>query len=694
MSNDLTLLRNIGIIAHIDAGKTTFTERILFYTGVSHKIGETHDGESQMDWMDQERERGITITSAATRCSWKLAGADKYDINIIDTPGHVDFTVEVERSLRVLDGGVAVFDGAMGVEPQSETVWRQADKYNVPRMCFINKMDKMGADFFKSLKSIHDRLTPNAVAIQMPIGAEDDLTGIIDIIDMKAFKFDGEHGETIVEIDIPEELKEKAEELRSTLIERIADHDDAIMEKFLGDEEISIPELKAGIRKATCTGEIYPVLCGTALRNIGVQKVIDAVCEYLPSPTDLGELEVEDTKTGEKVMIKQQEDQPLTGLAFKIATDPFVGNLCYYRIYSGKLDAGSYVMNSRTGKKERVGRLVQMHADSREEIKSASAGDIVAIVGLKSTTTGDTLCDVNRSIMLESMDFPEPVIRIAVEPKSKADQEKMGVALAKLSGEDPTLHVSTDEETSQTILAGMGELHLDIIIDRMKREFKVEANIGAPQVAYRETITTEVDMEEKYAKQSGGRGQYGHVKLRITPQEPGKDYEFINSIVGGKIPREYIPAVDKGIQEAMSKGIIAGYPVVDIKAELYDGSYHDVDSNEMAFKIAGSICFQNAVKKANPVLLEPIMDVEVTVPEDYFGDVMGDISSRRGQINESGDRGMVKFIKSTIPLAEMFGYVGDLRSMTQGRGNYTMEFGHYSPVPTNVAEEIISKKNS
>ncbi len=692
MSDNLQNLRNIGIIAHIDAGKTTVTERILFYTGVSHKIGETHTGESQMDWMEQERERGITITSAATRCLWTPPNGTPFNINIIDTPGHVDFTVEVERSLRVLDGGVAVFDGAMGVEPQSETVWRQADKYNVPRMAFVNKMDKMGADFYKSLASIHQRLTPNAIAIQLPIGAENDFSGIIDLVEMKAFTFKGPHGEEVVEIDFPEDMRQKAETFRGILVERVSEFDDALMEKFLGDEAISIDELKAGIRKATVSGSIYPVLCGTALRNMGVQKVLDAVCYYLPSPNDIGELDVIDQKTGEHITIKQSPSEPLTGLAFKIATDPFVGNLCYFRIYSGKLSSGSYVLNTRSGEKERVGRLVQMHANSREEIKEASTGDIVAIVGLKSTTTGDTLCDVNKPILLESMDFPEPVIRIAVEPKSKADQEKMGVALTKLSGEDPTLHVSTDEETGQTILAGMGELHLDIIVDRMRREFKVEANIGAPQVAYRESITTEVTMEEKYAKQSGGRGQFGHVHMRFSPQEPGAGYEFVNSIVGGKIPREYIPAVDKGIQEAMTRGVIAGYPVVDIKAELYDGSYHDVDSNEMAFKIAGSMCFQNAVKKANPALLEPIMAVEVTVPEDYFGDVMGDISSRRGQINESGDRGVVKFIKATIPLASMFGYVGDLRSMTQGRGNYTMEFGHYAQVPNNVAEEIISKR--
>lgn len=694
MSDDLKYLRNIGIIAHIDAGKTTVTERVLFYTGVSHKMGETHEGESQMDWMEQERERGITITSAATRCTWTLASTgQEYSINIIDTPGHVDFTVEVERSLRVLDGGVAVFDGAMGVEPQSETVWRQADKYNVPRMAFVNKMDKMGADFYKSLKSIHTRLTPDAIAIQLPIGEENEFRGIIDLVERKAFKFEGATGEIVVEMPIPEDMMDKVEEYRAALVEKVSENDEAMMEKFLADEEISIDELKQGIRNATVASKIYPVMCGTALRNMGVQKVLDAVCLYLPSPNDLGDIEAEDYKTGEKITIKQEASQPLSGLAFKIATDPFVGTLCYYRLYSGKIESGSYVINTRTGDKERVGRLLQMHANSRKEIKSANAGDIVAIVGLKNTTTGDTICDANKPILLESMSFPEPVISIAIEPKTKGDQEKMGVALSKLAGEDPTLRVKTDEETGQTIISGMGELHLDIIVDRMRREFKVEANVGAPQVAYRETITKEIECEEKYAKQSGGRGQYGHVLMRLFPNEPGKGYEFVNSVVGGRIPREYIPAVDKGVQEALTRGVIAGYPMVDIKCELYDGSYHDVDSNEMAFKIAGSICFQTGAKMANPVLLEPIMKVEVTVPEDYFGDVMGDISSRRGQIVESGDRGVIKYIKSEIPLASMFGYVGDLRSMTQGRGNYTMEFGNYAKVPPNVAEEIVSKRN-
>ncbi len=694
MSEDLRNLRNIGIIAHIDAGKTTVTERILYYTGRTHKIGETHDGESQMDWMEQEKERGITITSAATTCFWTPSNSDvKQRINIIDTPGHVDFTVEVERSLRVLDGGVAVFDGAMGVEPQSETVWRQADKYKVPRIAFINKMDKIGGDFFMSLKSIHERLTPDAVAIQLPIGAEKDLKGVIDLIERKAYAFEGDMGEKTVDIDIPEDMKEKVEEYRAIMVEKVAENDDALMEKFLEDAEISIDELKAGIRSATISGSIYPVMCGTALQNVGLQPLLDAVCWFLPSPMDIADIKGTNPKTEEEVIRKADENEPFSALAFKIATDPFVGNLCFFRVYSGKLESGSYILNTATGDKERVGRILQMHANTREEIKEVKAGDIAALVGLKRTTTGNTLCDVNNPILLESIDFPEPVIRIAVEPKTKADQEKMGLALQRLAQEDPTFTVKSDEETGQTIIAGMGELHLDVLVDRMKREFKVEANVGAPQVAYRETITKEIEMQEKYAKQTGGRGQFANVHLRITPQEPGKDYEFSNSITGGKIPKEYIPAVDKGIKEAMTKGIIAGYPVVDIKAELYDGSFHDVDSSEMAFKIAGSICFQNAVKHANPVLLEPVMSVEVTVPEDYFGDVMGDVNSRRGQISESGDRGLIKFIKAEIPLAEMFGYATDLRSMTQGRGNYTMEFGHYNKVPNNVAEEIIAKKS-
>ncbi|MBI4975786.1 elongation factor G [Candidatus Peregrinibacteria bacterium] len=692
MSEDLKLLRNIGIIAHIDAGKTTVTERVLFYTGKTYKIGEVHEGAAVMDWMEQERERGITITSAATTCFWEPPNSPKHKINIIDTPGHVDFTVEVERSLRVLDGGVTVFDGAMGVEPQSETVWRQADKYNVPRIAFINKMDKIGGDFYKSLDSIHTRLNPHAVAIQLPIGAEKEFKGVIDLVELKAYEFTGEKGEKITEIAIPEDMKDKVKQYRSTLIEKVADHDDGIMAKFLDDKEVTTEELKAGIRKATVKVGIFPVLCGTALQNKGVQLMLDAVCWYLPSPMDTPPIKGKDPRTDEEIIIKSDENEPFTALAFKIATDPFVGSLCYFRVYSGKLESGSYILNASKDSKERVGRILQMHANSREEIKLVRAGDIAALVGMKSTTTGNTLCDLKRPILLESITFPEPVIRIAVEPKTKADQEKMGMALQKLAEEDPTFRVKTDEETGQTIIAGMGELHLDIIVDRMRREFKVEANVGAPQVAYRETITKEKSMEEKYAKQTGGRGQYGHVFLKITPQEPGKGYEFKSSIVGGKIPKEFIGPIDKGIQEAMTRGISAGYPVVDVKAELFDGSFHDVDSSEMAFKIAASICFQNAAKQANPVILEPIMKVEAICPEEYFGDVMGDINARRGQIQETGDRSLIKFIKADIPLSEMFGYATDLRSMTQGRGNYTMEFGHYEKVPTNIAEAIIAKR--
>ncbi|OGJ41757.1 translation elongation factor G [Candidatus Peregrinibacteria bacterium RIFCSPLOWO2_01_FULL_39_12] len=693
MSEDLSNLRNIGIIAHIDAGKTTVTERILFYTGKTHKIGEVHEGAAVMDWMDQERERGITITSAATTCFWtpKSSGI-QHRINIIDTPGHVDFTVEVERSLRVLDGGVTVFDGAMGVEPQSETVWRQADKYDVPRLAFINKMDKIGGDFYMSLDSIHKRLNPNAVAIQLPIGCENTFTGVIDLVEQKAYEFEGKNGENIKEVEIPSDMLEKVKEFRAKMIEKVAENDDALMAKYLEEAEITIDDINQAIRRATTTTKIFPVLCGTALQNKGVQLVLDAVCLYLPSPMDIPPIKGFDPQTGAEILRHADENEPFAALAFKIATDPFVGSLCYFRVYSGKLDAGSYILNMSTDNKERVSRLIQMHANSRQEIKSVKAGDIAAIVGLKKTTTGNTLCDPDHPVLLESITFPEPVIRIAIEPKTKADQEKMGIALQKLTQEDPTFRVNSDEETGQTIIAGMGELHLEIIVDRLKREFKVEANVGAPQVAYRETITKEAEMEEKYAKQSGGRGQYGHVFLRVSPSEPGKGYEFINSIIGGKIPREFIPAVDKGVKEATSKGIIAGYPVVDVTVELYDGSYHDVDSSEMAFKIAGSICFQNAVKKAGPVILEPIMGVEVTVPEANFGDVMGNISSRRGQISETGDRGVVKFIKSKIPLANMFGYATDLRSMTQGRGNYTMEFSHYEKVPNNVAEEIIEKR--
>jgi elongation factor G len=695
MAEDLNFLRNIGIIAHIDAGKTTVTERILYYTGTTHKIGETHDGESQMDWMEQERERGITITSAATTCFWKPSNGDqKYRINIIDTPGHVDFTAEVERALRVLDGGVVVFDGAQGVEPQSETVWRQADKYSVPRIAFINKMDKMGGDFEMSIKTIWERLSPNAVAIQLPIGAENDHKGVVDLIERKAYEFEGELGVDIKEVEIPADMTDKVEEWRATMIEKVSEFDDNLMEKFINGEEPTTAEIKAGIRKATITNEMYPVMCGSALKNVGAQLVLDAACWYLPSPMDLPPVKGTKPRSEEEIERKLIDEEPFSAIAFKIATDPFVGTLTFFRVYSGKVDAGSYVYNSNSDTKERMGRILQMHANSREEIKSVHAGDIAAVVGLKKTKTGDTLCDQGDQIVLENITFPEPVIAIAVEPKTKADQEKMGMALQKLSEEDPTFQVKTDEETSQVIISGMGELHLDIIVDRMKREFKVEANIGNPQVAYRETIQEEVTIEEKYSKQTGGRGQFGHVHLKLTPQEPGEGYEFTNSIVGGKIPREYIPAVDKGIQEAMTRGVLAGYPMVDLKAELYDGSFHDVDSSEMAFKIAASIAFQNGSKKAKAVILEPVMNVEVVTPEEYFGDVMGNLNSRRGQIKESGERGMAKFIKAEVPLSNMFGYVTDLRSMTQGRASSSMEFGHYAKVPTSVAEEIIAKRAS
>ena len=681
--SDLTNLRNIGIFAHIDAGKTTTTERILFYTGVSHKIGEVHDGEATMDWMEQEQERGITITSAATTCNWK-----DIRINIIDTPGHVDFTFEVERSLRVLDGGVAVFDGSQGVEPQSETVWRQADRYNVPRIAFVNKMDKTGADFFMSLESIHKRLSPNAVAIQLPIGFENTFEGMVDIVEMKAYNFSGAMGENVIEVDVPADMAEQIEEYRGILIEKVAENDDELMEKYLGGEEISIEELKAGIRRATVDSKIYPVVCGTALQNKGVQKVLDAVSDYLPSPNDIGVVKGEHPDTGEEMERKLTVDEPIAGLVFKIATDPFVGKLSFIRVYSGTIKAGSYVYNPLKGEKERVGRIVQMHANSREEIKEIKAGDIAAIIGLKHTNTGESLCDEKNPIILQKMDFPEPVISIAVEPKSKADQEKMGIALSKLAEEDPSFQVKSDEETGQTVISGMGELHLDIIVDRMKREFKVECNSGNPQVAYRETIQNEVQHEEKYSKQSGGRGQFAHILMRLKPQEPGAGYQFTNSVVGGKIPKEFIPSVDKGIQNSMSRGIIAGFPMVDLEIELYDGSYHDVDSSQNSFEMCGSMAFREAAKKANPVLLEPIMAVEITTPEEFFGDVMGNVSSKRGQIRESGDRGMAKIIQAFVPLSEMFGYATELRSMTQGRATYSMEFDHYEKVPSNVAEKI------
>lgn len=680
--------RNIGIIAHIDAGKTTTTERVLFYTGITHKIGEVHEGEATMDWMEQERERGITITSAATTCYWK-----NHQINIIDTPGHVDFTVEVERSLRVLDGGVVVFDGKEGVEPQSETVWRQADKYSVPRICFINKIDKEGADFEVALSSIWNRLTPNAVAIQYPIGVRSDFSGIVDLMEMKAYTFEGSMGEKVVPIEIPSNMTEMVKKWRETMVEKISETDDVLIEKFLGGEEISVAELKAALRKAVISTRLIPVLVGTALRNKGVQLVLDAVVEYLPSPLDIPPAQGTDPKTGAETEVKVDDAAPFSALAFKVATDPFVGQLTFFRVYSGVVKAGSYVLNSSKGEKERIGRILQIHANHREEIEELSAGGIGALVGMKATTTGDTLCDPDHPIILESITFPEPVIDIAVEPKTKADQEKMALALKKLSEEDPTFRVHTDEESGQTILSGMGELHLDIIVDRMRREFKVDVNVGRPQVAYRETIKVTAEAEGKYIKQSGGRGQYGHCWVRLEPQEAGKGYEFASEVKGGVVPQEYIKPIDKGIQEAMLNGVLAGYPVVDVKAIVYDGSSHDVDSSEAAFKIAGSLAFKEAMRRAKPIILEPIMKVVVITPEAFMGDAVGDINAKRGIIKEMNDRGegnaRVKEIIAEVPLASMFGYATSLRSMSQGRASSSMEFSHYAEVPSNVSQEIM-----
>ena len=693
---NLQNLRNIGIIAHIDAGKTTVTERILFYTGKTYKIGEVHEGEANMDWMEQERERGITITSAATQCHWKakdITGKEtECTINIIDTPGHVDFTAEVERSLRVLDGGIAVFDGSQGVEPQSETVWRQADKYHVPRMAFINKMDKTGGDFYMSLASIHDRLSAQAAAVQLPIGSEATFSGVVDLVEKKAYTFAGDKGEKVVETEIPADMAHQVDEYRAVLMEKAAECSDDLTDAYLRNGALTDEELRRGLRVGTVKGKIYPVLCGSALRNKGVQLLLDAVVRYMPSPLDVPLARGVNMKTGQEEERRPDNTEPLAALAFKIATDPFVGKLTFVRVYAGVLKSGSYIMNTRSGKKERIGRLVRMHANTRAEIKEVAAGDIAAVIGLKDVRTGDTLCDEGKFIRLESITFAEPVISIAVEPKTKADQEKLGVALSKLAEEDPTFRVQTDEETSQTIISGMGELHLDIIIDRMRREFSVETNVGQPQVAYRETIQKEVDHEEKYIKQTGGRGQYGHVVFKLIPQEPGKGYEFENDIVSGRIPKEYVPACDKGFQEGMSRGILAGYPVVDVKVSLYDGSYHDVDSSEMAFKTCASIGFQAAARKAEPVILEPVMKVEVVTPADFIGDVMGDLSSRRGLIQNQGERGNAKTVEAHLPLATMFGYATDLRSMTQGRASYTMEFAHYDKVPRNVAEEIIAKR--
>lgn len=678
--------RNIGIMAHIDAGKTTATERILYYTGRIHKIGETHEGASQMDWMEQEQERGITITSAATTAQWK-----GHRVNIIDTPGHVDFTVEVERSLRVLDGAVAVLDAQSGVEPQTETVWRQATTYGVPRIVFVNKMDKIGADFLYSVGTIHDRLQANAHPIQLPIGAEDEFNGIIDLVEECAYMYGNDLGTDIQRVEIPEEHKELAEEYRGKLIEAVAELDEEMMMKYLEGEEITVEELKAGIRKATTSVEFFPVICGSAFKNKGVQILLDAVIDYLPSPLDVPAIKGTLPDTDEEVERHSSDEEPFAALAFKIMTDPYVGKLTFFRVYSGVLNSGSYVKNSTKGKRERVGRILQMHANSREEISTVYAGDIAAAVGLKDTTTGDTLCDEKSLVILESMEFPEPVISVAIEPKSKADQDKMGTALSKLSEEDPTFRAHTDQETGQTIIAGMGELHLDIIVDRMRREFKVEANVGAPQVAYRETFRAAAKVEGKFARQSGGRGQFGHVWIEFAPNEEGKGFEFENKIVGGVVPREYIPAVGAGLEDSLKNGVLAGYPLVDIKAALVDGSYHDVDSSEMAFKIAASMALKAAVSKCNPVILEPMMKVEVVIPEEYMGDIMGDVTSRRGRVEGMEARGNAQVVRAMVPLSEMFGYATALRSNTQGRGTFSMTFDHYEEVPKSVSEEIIKK---
>ncbi len=683
----LDVTRNIGIMAHIDAGKTTTTERILFYTGKTHKLGETHEGAATMDWMVQEQERGITITSAATTCTWK-----GHRINIIDTPGHVDFTVEVERSLRVLDGAVATFCAKGGVEPQSETVWRQADKYKVPRIAYVNKMDINGANFDNAVKMMRERLGTRAIRIQLPIGKEDTFKGIVDLVNMNAEIYKDDLGKEYEKTDIPADMMEDAKKYRAELVEAVAEQDDELMEKYFEDGDLSLEDLKKGLRKATIAMAVTPVLCGSSYRNKGVQFLLDAIVDYLPSPLDVDHVKGINPNTGEEEVRKTDDDEPFAGLAFKIAADPFVGKLAFFRAYSGVLSAGSYVYNSTKQKKERIGRLLQMHANHREEIPEIYSGDICAIVGLKETTTGDTLCDEKYPIVLEQMEFPEPVIKVAIEPKTKAGQEKMTMALIKLAEEDPTFKTYTDNETGQTIIAGMGELHLEIIVDRLLREFKVEANVGKPQVAYRETIRKAVDAEGKYVRQSGGKGQYGHCKLRLEPLEPGQGYEFVDETVGGSIPKEYIPAIDKGIQEAAKNGFLAGYEVVDFRVVVYDGSYHEVDSSEMAFKIAGSMGFKDGMKKANPVLLEPMMKVEIVTPEDYFGDLMGNVSSRRGTITGTEDRNGVKVIDATIPLSEMFGYATDLRSRTQGRGQFTMQFSHYAEVPRSISEKIIGER--
>ena len=687
----LEFTRNIGIMAHIDAGKTTTTERILYYTGVNYNIGETHDGSATMDWMAQEQERGITITSAATTCFWPDRNGHQNRINIIDTPGHVDFTVEVERSLRVLDGSVTVFCAKGGVEPQSETVWRQAEEYKVPRMAYVNKMDIMGADFYRVVNMMRERLKCNAVPIQLPIGSEDTFKGLIDLVEMKAYVYYDDLGKDIRCEEIPEDMKELAEKYHTEMIEHVAEQDDALMEKYLMGEELTIDEIKTCIRKSTINNTMVPVTCGTSYKNKGVQKLLDAIVDYMPAPTDVPSIKGVNPETEEEDVRHSSDTEPFSALAFKIATDPFVGKLCFFRVYSGTLTAGSTVYNSTKDNTERIGRIVQMHANHRQDLEMVYAGDIAAAVGLKNTTTGDTLCDEKHPIILESMEFPEPVIRVAIEPKTKAGQEKMGIALAKLAEEDPTFKAYTDEETGQTIIAGMGELHLEIIVDRLMREFKVEANVGKPQVAYKETIRKNADSDMKYARQSGGKGQYGHVKIRIEPN-PGKGYEFVNAVVGGTVPKEYIPAVDQGIQGAMLSGVLAGYNVVDVKVTLYDGSYHEVDSSEMAFKIAGSMAFKDAMRKADPVIMEPIMKVVVTVPEEYLGNVIGDLNSRRGIMqNQEATPGAMQ-ITSEVPLSEMFGYATDMRSKTQGRGQYTMEPSHYAEVPKSVSETIIASR--
>ena len=696
----LQMTRNIGIMAHIDAGKTTTTERILYYTGINHKIGEVHDGGATMDWMVQEQERGITITSAATTCYWSHSETQKdpvafkknrHRINIIDTPGHVDFTVEVQRSLRVLDGSVTVLAAKGGVEPQSETVWRQADEYKVPRMVYVNKMDTMGADFYRCVQMLHDRLHANGVPIQLPVGQEDTFKGIIDLIDMQADIYYDDMGNDVRVEPIPEDMQEKAQEYHDKLIEAVAETDEELMMKYLEGEELTKEEIKAALRKATISNEIVPVVCGSSYKNRGVQKLLDAIVDYMPAPTDVEAIKGTNPETGEEEDRISSDDQPFAALAFKIMTDPYVGKLCFFRVYSGTLDAGTTVYNSVKDNNERIGRILQMHANNRKDIDTVYAGDIAAAVGLKNTTTGDTLCDEKHPIVLESMNFPEPVIRVAIEPKTKAGSEKMGIALAKLAEEDPTFRTWTDEETGQTIIAGMGELHLEIIVDRLLREFKVEANVGAPQVAYRETIRKEANQETKYARQSGGKGQYGHVKIKVEPN-PGKGYEFVNGVVGGAIPKEYIPAVDNGIQGAMKSGVLAGYPVVDVKVTLWDGSYHEVDSSEMAFSIAGSMAFKEAMKKCDPVIMEPIMKVNVIVPDEYMGNVIGDLNSRRGQINNQESEGGTARVTALVPLSEMFGYATDLRSKTQGRGQYSMEPDEYQQVPKSVADKIMSDR--